>query len=120
VIEAKQKNYLIGLVYVILKRPDLNIARVEQRVKLDGHRVDPVKIVERYTRSLLQLKWFAPEADHFTMWDNSKNGGPPSLLIEANPQRYFVSDDVQALLDDAQTEPMLKTALRDLIDAFET
>lgn len=120
VIEAKQKDYRVGLVYVILKRPDINVARVEQRVQLDGHRVDPIKIVERYGRSLQQLKWFAPEADFFTMWDNSRTGGPPELLMEANAQRYVVTDEAEFLLDDAQTEPMLKHALRDLIDAFET
>jgi predicted ABC-type ATPase len=120
VIEAKQKEYRVGLVYVILKRPDLNIARVEQRVQLDGHRVDPIKVVERYSRSLQQLKWFAPEADFFTMWDNSRTGGPPALLIEASPLRYAVTDEAEYLLEDSQAEPMLKHALRDLIDAFET
>jgi predicted ABC-type ATPase len=93
---------------------------VEQRVLLDGHRVDPIKVVERYSRSLQQLKWFAPEADFFTMWDNSRTGGPPALLIEANPLRYAVTEEAEYLLDDSQTEPMLKHALRDLIDAFET
>ncbi|MBL8551706.1 MAG: hypothetical protein JNJ73_17090 [Hyphomonadaceae bacterium] len=120
VIEAKQKNYYFGLCFVILRRAELNVARVEQRVKQDGHRVDPAKIVERYGRSLLQLKWFAPEADYFSMWDNSRTGGPPTLLVEANPQRYYVSDEVRTILDDAQTEPALKTGLRDLIDAFES
>jgi predicted ABC-type ATPase len=105
---------------VILRRSELNIARVEQRVKLDGHRVDPAKIVERYARSLAQLKWFAPEADHFSMWDNSKLGGPPTLLIEANKERCHVTDEVDALLDDPTTEPALKAGLRDLIDAFES
>lgn len=120
VIEAKQKNYHFGLCYVILRRSELNVARVEQRVKLDGHGVDPAKIVERYGRSLMQLKWFAPQADHFSMWDNSRTGGPPTLLMEANPQRYYMSDEVRAILDDAHTEPALKTGLRDLIDAFES
>jgi hypothetical protein len=54
------------------------------------------------------------------MWDNSRTGGPPELLMEANAQRYVVTDEAEFLLDDAQTEPMLKHALRDLIDAFET
>ncbi|MGE0828275.1 MAG: zeta toxin family protein [Hyphomonadaceae bacterium] len=119
VIEAKQKNYRFGLVYVILKRPDLNIARVEQRVQLDGHRVDPIKIVERYGKSLQQLKWFAPQADYFSMWDNSKTGGPPELLIEANPQRLLVTPETEAILEDANAEPMLKHAIHDLIDVFD-
>lgn len=120
VIEARQKDYHVGLVYVILKRPELNIARVAQRVAMDGHHVDEAKVVERYGRSLQQLRWFAPEADYFSMWDNSRAGGPPALLLEANPQRYCVTDDAQALLDDAEAEPALRTALRDLIGAFDT
>lgn len=120
VIEAKQKDYRVGLVYVVLKRPELNVARVQQRVLLDGHPVDPGKIVERYGRSLQQLKWFAPEADYFTMWDNSRTGGPPALLMEATRERYVVTEDAEALLEDPAAEPLLKHALHDLIDAFES
>ena len=60
---AKQLDFEIRLIYVILNSPDLNVERVKTRVAKGGHDVSEEKIRARYQRSLEQLPWFLSEAD---------------------------------------------------------
>jgi predicted ABC-type ATPase len=53
--EAKTKGYKIYLYYVCLDDPDMNIARVQTRVKMGGHAVAASVIRDRYFRSLENL-----------------------------------------------------------------
>ena len=49
---AQEQGYRTYLYYVATVDPDINISRVENRVKLGGHGVAPDKVHERYYRSL--------------------------------------------------------------------
>ncbi len=113
--EAKGRGFLIGLAYVILQRPSLHMERVAQRVGLGGHDVGGEKIIERWVRSLGTLPWFAERADYFTLWDNSKLGGPPKLMIEATPQRLFIDPAVTAAIRSDDTHPSLAAALQTIV-----
>ena len=68
---AKKKGFEIVLVYVMLKSPKLNIARVALRVRKGGHDVPVKKILGRLVRSLRQLPWFLWQADVAWFYDNS-------------------------------------------------
>jgi predicted ABC-type ATPase len=69
---AKKRRFEIRLIYVILKSPELNIKRVQMRVRKGGHGVPQEEIRERWSRSLKQLPWFLNECDWALLFDNSK------------------------------------------------
>lgn len=69
--KARALNFEIGLIYVMLQSPDLNVARVRARVRKGGHDVPEDAIRRRYRRSLAQLPWFLAAADFATIYDNS-------------------------------------------------
>jgi predicted ABC-type ATPase len=69
---AKKRKFEIRLIYVILESPDLNIKRVQMRVRKGGHAVPQKKVRERWSRSLRQLPWFLNECDWALLFDNSK------------------------------------------------
>jgi predicted ABC-type ATPase len=88
----------ILLIYVILETPDLNVERVQLRVRKGGHGVPAEKIRERWVRSLRQLPWFLNQADWALIFDNSRklrivgrkmrgtvtlDPGAPSVIREA-------------------------------------
>lgn len=69
---AKRRGFEFRLVYVILDAPELNVGRVDLRVRKGGHSVPTEKIKERWQRSLNQLPWFLNEADWALLFDNSE------------------------------------------------
>ncbi|MBO0758652.1 MAG: zeta toxin family protein [Bradyrhizobiaceae bacterium] len=75
---AKQKQFEVVLVYVMLNSGCLNIARVKLRVQKGGHDVPVQKILHRRVRSLAQLPWFLEQADTAWLYDNS--GAKPRLM----------------------------------------
>jgi predicted ABC-type ATPase len=78
VLAAKQRNFTIRLIYVLLSSAHLNIERVRLRVAKGGHDVPGDKIVERRERSLAQLPRFLAHADDAWFFDNS--GERPELI----------------------------------------
>jgi len=103
VTEAKARGFVLKLAYVILRTPDLHIARVRRRVREGGHDVPADRIVERWHRSLKQLPWFLDQADIATIWDNS--GATPQLMLDKR--------DGQIRLDPSAM-PEIRAAVRDL------
>jgi predicted ABC-type ATPase len=102
---AKALGFEIGLIYVILKSPELNVERVRLRVLDGGHDVPTDKIIERYTRSLEQLPWFLQEADRAWLFDNSaaspsligeKKGGTVTLAREALPAIVAAAEKIRS------------------------
>jgi predicted ABC-type ATPase len=78
VLAAKQRNFTIRLIYVLLSSGQLNIERVRLRVAKGGHDVASDKILERRERSLDQFPWFLAQADDAWLFDNS--GASPQLI----------------------------------------
>lgn len=54
--KAKQEGYFIKCIFVLTVNPHINITRVETRVASGGHDVDKKKIIERYHKSLVNIK----------------------------------------------------------------
>jgi predicted ABC-type ATPase len=63
VLAAKELQFEFRLIFVMLRSPDLNVARVQLRVNKGGHDVPEAKIRQRWGRSLAQLPWFLERAD---------------------------------------------------------
>jgi predicted ABC-type ATPase len=78
IIAAKERQFAIRLIYVLLRSPDLNVERVRLRVAKGGHDVPVEKILERRERSLRQLPWFLAQADDAWLFDNSDD--KPQLI----------------------------------------
>jgi predicted ABC-type ATPase len=104
---------IVRLVYVTTTHPDINVARVAQRVLAGGHHVPEDKIRERWQRSMDNLAWFAARADRLVVVDNSGQtltvlalrhlGGELELLAEQHPvsERLRSLVHARALLNDA-------------------
>ena len=69
---AKEKGYFIRCVFVLTCNPEINVARVKNRVLAGGHDVPHDKIVSRYHKSLDMIKKLIPLCDRLSIYDNSK------------------------------------------------
>ena len=77
---AKEAGYEIQAVFVLTSSSDINVRRVQERVRNGGHDVPEEKIRSRYTRSLQNLAKLVRIADQTRVIDNS--GTDPSLICE--------------------------------------
>lgn len=68
---AKNAGYFIRCVFVLTVDPQLNVHRVESRVKAGGHGVAVEKILSRYTRSLARIPTLRQLCDRLNIYDNS-------------------------------------------------
>jgi len=103
---AKTLGFDVRLIYVILKSPEMNVARVKRRFEKGGHNVAEADVIKRYGRSLEQLPWFLDAVDQAYFYDNS--GRKPKQVAE----KYR---DGSIVLDPRAPES-LKTAIRTLED----
>ena len=77
---AKEAGYEIQAVFVLTCSSDINVRRVQERVRNGGHDVPEEKIRSRYTRSLQNLAKLVRIADRTRVIDNS--GAEPALICE--------------------------------------
>lgn len=73
---AKALGYEIILVFIHLSHPQLNKARVAQRVSEGGHSVPEEKIESRIPRTLEHIKIALPLCDEVHLLDNSRHDSP--------------------------------------------
>lgn len=77
---AKFNGYKIYLYFVCTDNPEINVARVENRVKKGGHRVEAQKIRARYPDTLKNLYPAIKTVDRAYLFDNS--GKEQKLIAE--------------------------------------
>lgn len=75
----------------MLESVDLNVQRVELRVRRGGHPVPEDKIRTRHARSLKQLRWFFDQSDLAIIYDNS--GATPRLVGEKKAGTAWLDTD---------------------------
>lgn len=68
---AKDAGYKVYLYFISTENPEINIKRVEGRVAAGGHDVDPIKIVERYKRTMNNLLEAVKISYRAFIFDNS-------------------------------------------------
>lgn len=78
--EARAKGFIVDLIFVTTDDADVNLVRVENRVKKGGHPVAPQKIKERYERAMDLLPVAMLKADACSVFDNSVDNRPPNLV----------------------------------------
>lgn len=56
--KAKEEGYFIKCVFVLTADPQINVARIESRVASGGHDVETSKVIDRYYKSIDNIKRF--------------------------------------------------------------
>lgn len=74
--EAQRAGYAVFLVFIGLSDVALSIARVVQRTGVGGHDVPDAKLVERFPRTLQNLRRAIPFVDVALLFDNSSASHP--------------------------------------------
>lgn len=77
---ARDDGYEVGLIFVALNSPDLNVQRVAERVARGGHDIPEHVIRRRYEAALRRLPDAIRLADRSVLFDNSLSSGPRLLL----------------------------------------
>jgi predicted ABC-type ATPase len=80
---AGQKGYFIRLFFIGTDDPQINAARVAQRVAEGGHDVPIRKIISRYYKSVANCAYIAPFVDRLYVYDNSIDNVFAELLFRA-------------------------------------
>lgn len=86
-------GYRTYLYYVATEDPEINVKRVENRVKLGGHPVEVGKIRSRYARSLDLLFDAMLVSDRGYIFDNSKAPGEDFLVAELGDGTLTIKSD---------------------------
>ncbi len=81
ILEAKQKNYNVTLLFFWLQNPELAIERVKTRVAEGGHNIETNVINRRYVAGIKNLfEIYLSIADEVLIFDNSE--GKHDLIAE--------------------------------------
>jgi predicted ABC-type ATPase len=89
IAQAKEAGYFVRLFFVGTDDPTINAKRVALRVLEGGHEVPIRKIIDRYTRSLVNCAAAAQLVDRAYVYDNSVDDAPARLLFRVNDGRLF-------------------------------
>lgn len=99
--KAKEEGYFIKCVFVLTADPQINIARIKSRVASGGHDVDSSKVVERYYKSINNIKELLEICDIMHVYDNTER---PQRIIRKHkedlsiyPNEYWIEQDILEL-----------------------
>lgn len=70
--KAKEEGYFIKCIFMLTSDPRINIGRIRTRVALGGHDVDGAKVIERYYKSLANIKELLSLCDILHVYDNTE------------------------------------------------
>lgn len=85
--EAKNQGYSTYFYFICTDDPEVNISRVENRVKKGGHNVEHSKITLRYTKTLNNLFPAIKICDRCYLYDNSDEKF--KLIAEIESGKYL-------------------------------
>lgn len=101
--KAKAEGYFIKCVFVLTVDPSVNISRIESRVALGGHYVESSKVIERYHKSLGNIKELLEICDIMHVYDNTEN---PKRIIRKHkedltiyPNEFWSEEDIVNLIE---------------------
>ena len=69
--QSQSYGFRTYLYYVATEDPFINLSRIQHRVRMGGHKVPEVKVIERYYRSLDLLLGAIRLSDRAYIFDNS-------------------------------------------------
>jgi predicted ABC-type ATPase len=90
---AKAPGFEIEMRYVALGSFTLHLERVKARADAGGHSASESTLRRIHNASLRNLRRAIEETDELWVYDNTKIGGPPQLVMETGAGRIvFLSD----------------------------
>ena len=100
--KAKEDGYFIKCVFLLTVDPHINIARIESRVALGGHSVENNKVIERYYKSINNIKELLDICDAMYVYDNTEM--PKSIIrkqeeLSIYPNEYWSEQDILGLIE---------------------
>jgi len=99
---AKSAGFRIEMRYLALDGFSLHLERVKARADAGGHSASEATLRRIHTASLGNLPRAVHETDELWIYDNSKLGGPPRLVMEAQAGRIvFLADPLPEWLTGA-------------------
>lgn len=98
--KAKEQGYKVYLYFICTESSDINVKRVELRVKKGGHPVDPKKIVSRYKNSLKLLKDAIPFCYRAFIFDNSEDLAELILEVTNGESIEILQEEIPHWVDD--------------------
>lgn len=100
---ARERGYEVALVFVTTDDPAKNVARVENRVALGGHSVEPDTIRKRYESAMDLLPSAMEHADKAVVFDNS--GVQPITVVSKNGPTVTVNPQAPQWVHTRLMEP---------------
>lgn len=101
--KAKEEGYFIKCVFVLTIDPKINITRIESRVALGGHSVESSKVIERFYKSINNIKELLEICDIMHVYDNTET--PKRIIrkhkddISIYPNEYWGEKDILELFE---------------------
>lgn len=92
--KAKRKGFEVSLIYIGVDDVNININRVQLRVRRGGHNVPASDVRRRYERSINNLSKAIEIADNAKIYDNSAQAEPRSILVLLNNQIVKSSNNI--------------------------
>ena len=91
---AKAAGFVTEMRYLALRNFAMHLERVKIRADAGGHSASETTLQRIYASSLANLPRAMAEMDDLWVYDNTKVGGPPKLLLEAEKGRicFFLED----------------------------
>ena len=100
--KAKKEGYFIKCVFVLTIDPQINIVRIKSRVAAGGHDVEKSKVIDRYYKSINNIKKLLDICDIMHVYDNTDT---PQRIIRKHkedlsiyPNEYWSEQDILNLL----------------------
>ena len=93
--DARDRGYVVILIFIALDSPALAIARVIQRTEHGGHDVPDDKIATRFPRTFANLREALTFLDHAFLFDNSSADEPYRFVAELRSGRVTRRGEAQ-------------------------
>jgi predicted ABC-type ATPase len=90
---ARSVGFKIEMRYLALDGFSLHLERVKARADAGGHSASEATLRRIHNASLGNLPRAIEETDELWIYDNSKLGGPPRLVMEAKASRIVFLED---------------------------
>ena len=81
--KAKEQGSFIECVFILTIDPQINISRIESRVALGGHNVEKTKVIDRYYKSINNIKELLDIRDIMHVYDNTE---APTRIIRKHKE----------------------------------
>ena len=90
---AKSAGYKIKMRYLALEAFSLHVERIKARADAGGHSASESVLRRIHDASLGNLPGAVAEMDQLWVYDNSRFGGPPQLVMESQAGRIVFLED---------------------------